>query len=172
MCAPHYRAYGSSYASSSGAFSTILSRLRQSRLQNAAEVCTQKPRNQRIRSGYSLIYGARYRCTWRKGRQASRRACILHRSEPRCSKLNDETILKREFMRISACEFRLTRVSQSINWKCQKGLQIREVRRFFPTNQVILRSGRAQKAEQGEGQQEWVAFTSVRRTRIGVCNRG
>lgn len=57
-------------------------------------------------------YGIRDSCA---GREGSRRVWVLHRSEPRCSQLNDETILKREFMRISACEFQLTRPSQSID---------------------------------------------------------
>jgi hypothetical protein len=51
--------HGSSYAISSGVFSTILSRFRQLWLQDASEVCTQIPRNQGNRSGYSLVWNQR-----------------------------------------------------------------------------------------------------------------
>lgn len=57
---------------------------------------------------------------------------MLHRSEPRCSQANAESVSKQEFMSFAASGIQLTRRGDPIHSKYEKGLQIREVRRLFP----------------------------------------
>jgi hypothetical protein len=104
--------------------------------------CAASSRNRLRRRGYTVRWGPGAESS--AGSSRARRE--VHRSEPRCSQPNAESVSKREFMTLAASPIRLTRRGDPIHSKDEKGLQFREVRRLFPNSQIARIATRATRS--------------------------